>query len=295
MSKNGHYIGKTLGERAMLVRLSIKGWTGMKADTELTRDAAQRAGATGDIGIFNKRLISKQALEPVKKVANEARMELYRSTLPWEDPYRLCPVDEYESVKAKMDDFRIRYEQAADAFIKGYPDMIDEARQRLGSLFVEKEYASVEDMKARLEIRFETKPIPEADHFIANIVDKDLEAVKMDLIRDQEERLEVATLHTFEVLSGYVETLKSAIDDGGIFRDSAVSNIVSVCRSMQSMNITNNPVLSEASEKLLSVLEDLDPDTIRERNKKLDVGKLQETHSTLADAQEAMAGFMGDK
>ena len=74
-------------------------------------------------------------------------------------------------------------------FIEDYDDYIDQARLDLGKLFRIKDYPSKEDLQGKFSIRYRITPVPDADHFIAQLASDDTERVKRDIESHIEEQL----------------------------------------------------------------------------------------------------------
>ena len=121
---------------------------------------------------------------------SEARTKHYSNSLPWDDKgARLLTVANYEHYTDLMDGFRERVVRQRARFIEDYDDYIDQARLDLGKLFRIEDYPSKEDLQGRFAIRYRITPVPDADHFIAQLASDDTERVKRDIESHIEEQL----------------------------------------------------------------------------------------------------------
>jgi hypothetical protein len=74
-----------LSEKAMLVNLKISVWTARKFDPKVTQEIERSHNTRGDIGRFNKALVSLKSVKKYQVIAGEIRTFHYANTLPWGD------------------------------------------------------------------------------------------------------------------------------------------------------------------------------------------------------------------
>ena len=121
---------------------------------------------------------------------SEARTKHYANSLPWDDKgARLLTVANYEHYTELMDGLRERVVRQRARFIEDYDDYVDQSRLDLGKLFRIEDYPSKEDLQGKFAIRYRITPVPDADHFIAQLASDDTERVKRDIERHVEEQL----------------------------------------------------------------------------------------------------------
>ena len=119
-----------LQEKAVITRFNVSAWTARRYDKKVTQNIENEYN-THDAGRFNKVLIAEDAIKAYQSIAGEARTFHYSLTLPWGDNGdRLLPVAGMERYKAKMEEYRERYNEQVALFIASYPSLIEDARRR---------------------------------------------------------------------------------------------------------------------------------------------------------------------
>ena len=219
---------------AMLVSLRINAWSGRLHDREASRHVAIHHDASASAGRYNKRLLPKAAFAALTATMSQARTTHYENTLPWDDQgSRLLTVANYERYTELLDALGERVARARTRFIEDYDDYIDQARLDLGRLFRIEDYPSKEALRDRFSIAYRIVPVPDADHFMAELAAADTERVKRDIERRIEERLHDAVGDLYRRLGEAVEHVSERLREDGegkplVFRDSLIENIRSL-------------------------------------------------------------------
>ena len=179
-----------LNRDAMLVGLHIAAWSGRLYDRQASDHVAAHHEASTSAGRYNKRLLPKAAFASLTATMSEARTKHYANSLPWDDKgARLLTVANYEHYTELMDGLRERVVRQRARFIEDYDDYVDQSRLDLGKLFRIEDYPSKEDLQGKFAIRYRIAPVPDADHFIAQLASDDTERVKRDIERHVEAQL----------------------------------------------------------------------------------------------------------
>ena len=180
----------------------------------------------------------------------------YANSLPWDDKgARLLTVANYEHYTELMDALRERVVRQRARFIEDYDDYIDQARLDLGKLFRIEDYPSKEDLQGKFAIRYCITPVPDADHFIAQLASDDTERVKRDIERHVEEQLHGAVGDLYRRIGEAVERVSERLreDDDGkplVFRDTMISNIRDLVDVVPRLNIFGDETLARLCEQV---------------------------------------------
>lgn len=286
-----------LTEKAMLIRVTITGWSGRKYDAKVSAQVAHDHGARGDAGNFNKILVAKSALADIVRIANETRQFFYDNTSPWgDDDYRILPSKNYLTVVEGLRDRRSKHEEAARIFCDAYPDLKDDARIGLNGLFRESDYPHVSVIRSKFRFDFSVMPLPDAKDFRVDMSDDEVVRIQADIesrvnkgienaLTDLWQRIHNTVSHMSERLKAY------SVDDKGKvsnpFRDSLVGNLRDLVDLLPRLNVTENAELADMTERLSSLLCPYEPETLRNSD------ELRESVSRDADAILAdMAGYV---
>lgn len=232
-------------ERAMLVNLSISAWTASKKDNKVSNAVKANQAASAKAGWFNKRLIDPSALDPINQIEGRARTMHYKMTLPWGDNGdRMLPSQAYFEYTDQLRALRSEHETAVATFVGQYPDLVQAARQMLGSMYDPADYPEVNRIAERFSMRAVFSPVADADDFRVDIGDEAVAEIKKSINEAAEQRLKGATrdcwLRLEEVVKNMAERL---VDPKATFRDSLVGNIESLLELLPKLNVANDPAL----------------------------------------------------
>ncbi len=254
---------------AMLVSLRINAWSGRLHDREASRHVAIHHDASASAGRYNKRLLPKAAFAALTATMSQARTTHYENTLPWDDQgSRLLTVANYERYTELLDALGERVARERTRFIEDYDDHIDQARLDLGRLFRIEDYPSKEALRNRFSIAYRIVPVPDADHFMAQLAASDTERVRRDIERRIEERLHGAVGDLYRRLGEAVEHVSERLREDGegkplVFRDSLIENIRSLVDVVPRLNIFGDDELARLCEQVKDRISVVEPDTLR--------------------------------
>jgi len=271
----------SLNEKAMLVYLNIGFWTARKYDKKISQEIEAQYN-TDDAGRYNKILIAKEHLANIQKTISAARTFHYDNTLPWSDQGgRLLPSANYFNYVKSIQSFKDDFEREVTNFLKVYPSLKDEAKQRLNGMFDEEDYPDAATLETKFAIKSMILPVPEADDFRVNLTDDEVDSIRTS-IREQVQDSTQAGMkdlwqRLFKVVDHMVERLS---DPDNKFKNTLVENITDLCDLLPKLNITADPELNDAVEEIKAKLTVNDSQTLRDN----DVAR----SNTAAEAQKIM-------
>lgn len=250
----------SLAEKALLVTLNICQWSARKFDKKATQEVNEAHGAT-DAGRFNKALIAKDHLKEIGTVANEARTFHYDNTLPWDDNgQRLLPSSNYFEYTQAMGVFKNKFEGLVREFSKGYPQMIDEARQRLNGLFNAADYpANVSD---KFDVKTTFMPMPEAADFRLNLNSQEVEKLRADIEGEVNSRFAQAHKDIYTRIATQLKAMHERLSNkDNVFRDSLFENLRELIDLLPRLNIADDANITALTAELKTVY--ADPTAVR--------------------------------
>ena len=287
-----------LNRDAMLVGLHIAAWSGRQYDRQASDHVAVAHEASTGAGRYNKRLLPKAAFAALTATMSEARAKHYSNSLPWDDKgARLLTVANYEHYTELMDGFRERVVRQRSRFIEDYDDYIDQARLDLGKLFRIEDYPSKEDLQGKFAIRYRIAPVPDADHFIAQLASDDTDRVKRDIERHIEEQLHGAVGDLYRRFGEAVERVSERLreDDEGkplVFRDTMISNIRDLVDVVPRLNIFGDDELASLCAQVKEKIASVEPDALRP-SKTFDPAARAQVKRDADELAEKFAGYFG--
>jgi len=295
---NTHTNTFDLSSRTMLCSLNIGQWTARKLDKRVTREINESHGASHDAGRYNKVLIAQESLKAIARIAGQARTTFYHHTSPWlDDGLRILPSANYQAMAAKMREHKESFEQAVSEFVAAYPDLVDDARQRLNGMFNAADYPDQYDIACRFSWHIRTMPMASDNDFRVDLASEQVESIRQSIRADLEHATQAAMSDAWSRLHGVVSkmserlTAYKAAENGGkatgIFRDSLVENIRDLIDVLPALNIAGDANLSAMIDRARDELCGHDAGALRD-----DALTRDQVKQSATEISDAMAAFM---
>ena len=269
MTQNVTNTISTYAENALLTRLSKSEWTGKKKASEIdTQIAAENNAQKGRATKTDKILVAKD--EPlwraVKSAGRAVHTEWERWSCPWQDGgTRMIASSRFMEFSKRLEDAISKFDAAVSAFLNDYLDMIPRQAKRLGNLFDERDYPSLDEMRQKFAVSVDYQPVPTADDFRCQLADDQLEAVRQSTQRMVEASLARAAKDQIKRLHKALSTMvKTLAQTDKIFRDSLITNVRELAGMIPALNIANDPKLNELTDEIQQELATIDPSELRD-------------------------------
>lgn len=248
-------MSNALQTRAMLAQLSISQWTATKQDKRATGEIEANHGAH-DAGRFNKKLVAKELLEPISKIATKARDTHYHFTLNWSDSGpRILPSELFAEYTAQFRTLKSQFENAVNTMLLAYPNEVQAARVRLGTLYEPGDYPDPSNMKGRFALNLEFTPVPDGDDFRVSVGESDREELAASVRAAVATRQAAAVIATYSRISEVVAKIEERLSiPDATFKDSLVTNAVELCQVLDGLNITDDPVITDICRDIKETL-----------------------------------------
>jgi hypothetical protein len=249
---------KNLDEKAVLVQVKRRMYSPYKLD-----EAESKAYGAGNV---NKHLF--QGTDNRVKKAISKYTEVYTfvkdNTVPWTTGVELLNINHYMDFTSGLRQRIDEAEQAVDDLVANWDAEVASDLKRLGDIAYAKgnpslanpnDYPDADEVRKRFGIEVRYMPVPTTGDFRVGISDED----KATLQKQLDDATTNATTHVLrqmiEPMQRAVDKLKVNIgDDGSIFRDSLIDNMVDVADRMRRVNISDDPAVSEAIKDLSSLV-----------------------------------------
>lgn len=248
--------------KSMLVDLTISRWTATKHDKTVSAEVEQ-AHAAKDAGRYNKRLIDKAHLATIDTLAGQIRKYHYSRTLPWSDKgQRLLPSKLFMEYRQDIAAFKVQFEKAKQDFLALYPQLVQDARQRLGTMYQPGDYPEVNALQDAFGIELLITPVPDAGDFRVE-VDQETQAEIRQQITDavnarQAKAVKDCYVRAREVLERIAEQCSK---QNGRIHDSLMENAQDLVSVLSGLNITDDPNIAQLEKDLGALI--VSPDRIR--------------------------------
>lgn len=263
---------KTLSSSAMLLDLNISTYTGRKQDkaTAAEVNAAKNAKSKNAASVYKSLFTEDADLEAITSYAGKVRAWLYSVTLPWSDSgTRLVPTKAFFDVSHELSEHTNEFNRLVQAFLQNYSVKISAQAFKLGALFNPAEYPSVDDVARKFSLRYNFSPVPEVGDFRVDIPAEAVALLKQDFEQTTKLRLQEAMNEPWERLYEEVTHIRNKMtdkEDGkpNKLYESMLENALSLCRTLDSLNIMGDPDLEAARRALELSLTDVDIKTLRQ-------------------------------
>jgi hypothetical protein len=254
-----------LREKALTVSLNISCWSAWKFDKRVTAKINQDMGASSDAGRFNKLLVEKEAIKAVERARNACYTFHYAHTLPWrlgETILKSTGFDHYATTMSKLEE---DFWKEVDVFVERYKRLKERAKERLGYLWNEKDYPTVQEVRRKFKFNISYSPLVGADDWRVNLSAKQVEQLAAATAERERElvarSMREAWQRLYDVTKHAVEKLGEA---DAIFRDSLIGNIIKQCEILPMLNLEEDPDLDRMGREIMKGLGTLDPQSLRE-------------------------------
>jgi hypothetical protein len=247
----------SISSSALLVELNISVWPASKLDREITDKVNTDASAVKGASQTKKNLFAGTSLR--KDISDfAARIRLYHNkhTLPWADKgERMLPTALFMDYKQTINGFEQTFNMMCQNFFIEYPRLVVEAPTNLGSMYKAEDYPELTDVKLKFGFRRAVKPVPEAGDFRLDIPAYDLEEMREEFLKQQNNKLAEAMREPWdrlhEMLVGISDKLTDVEGDSKKrYHDTLISNPIELCSLLTKLNVTNDPKLEEARRQL---------------------------------------------
>lgn len=262
---------------ATLVTLNTSRWHAKVKDKKASESAARANDADPKAFETRKHLLggANDKLKAVHRAIDEARAAHYEMTVPFTTTSiddtgrrtggRLLPntlFDEYITIMARH---QKAMKDALNEFIPEYPQMIEEAKSKLGNRFDPAEYPNADSIRHRFDLSFDFAPIPAGDDF-KGLAATQLNALARKLNESLEQKVEYAMQDLWcrmhDVVSKMAERLSSP---DKTFHNTLVQNVRDVARLAGHLNVIGDGKVEEIRKLMEEHLCQHEPKDLREK------------------------------
>lgn len=258
---------RSLHERAMLVRSTISRWYGTGADEEVVADLRKQHGATGEIGSFTKRFMTRDRLRKINAVTSDARKYHKQMTLPWGDSgMRLLNVAQFFEYKKKMSAFERDFYLAVEEFLQDYPKAVQDQKNRLQGMWRESDYPSIDAMRHRFRFSVLVEPLPTSDDFRVKLSAEESVELKREYENEMRSRMKGAVQDVFERVQETVGELQQKLSDpDASIRSTSFDALRKLVASLPQLNaVVQDPHITQLGREIAKDLLTLDPASIKD-------------------------------
>jgi hypothetical protein len=261
----------SLASSAMLTELNISVWTGRKKDRRESKEVANQNYADLGVVSVNKMLLGDcDKLKAINELRGKIRNHIhYPMTMPWSDSgLRLLPTAVYFDYNQQMGEAINAFDALVDEFIDDYDFAVSRAQAKLGNLFVRDDYPTSEQIRNKFGVSVNYTPLPDAGDFRVDIGNEASTQLKAEYDKFYSDQLSKAMgdvwkrMHT--ALSNMSDKLTDSNGKKQVFRDTLVSNALSMVDLLSTCNVTGDSQMEAMRQRLESTLRGVTPEGLRD-------------------------------
>ena len=230
------------------------------------RDVEKANGAVdGTVSASKKLMAGVDAHKYIKDWRNTALRDWRTVTLPWYDgkvPVRAFNANIALQLRQQNADWEEEYFKRVDLFMPQYPAIRAQRQFEMGTLFSEREFPAPDALRARFRWSCPTWtvcPDPNDLRLVQGLDQAEVDAMIVSARQEEEQRIAnavgCAAKRLYEVVVKLKEKLDIKIgDEGAVFRDSKLDNIIEIVNLMPAFNITNDKQLADLAVQARSLV-----------------------------------------
>ena len=249
---------KGLDEKAVLVQVKRRMYSPYKLDKE----ESSNYGA----GNVNKHLFEGRNNRVKEAISKYTAVYTYvkNHTVPWTTGVEMLNINHYFDFTSALRELIDDANQTVDDLYTHWDYEVQQDLQRLANIASQKgkpnlanpsDYPSADEMRSRFGIEVRYMPVPTTGDFRVGISDEDKASLENQLLEAERNAATHVLTQMLEPMQSAVKKLTVPIgDDGHIFRDSLIDNMVDVAERMNKVNISDDPRIQQSINDLRSLV-----------------------------------------
>lgn len=266
----------SISNSSVLVELNISVWTAAKLDKSETQRVVNQNNAASNAAQVRKNLLAgTNKRKDIAEYANACRIWHNSRTLPWADKgQRLLPTSIFFDYKTEAAMRKNTFDRMVEDFLTHYPAIVQTAHNYMGSLFNPDDYPTVDELRDKFGYRMVFSPVPESGDFRLDVGQRDLAEIKEEYEENFKSRLADAMREPWERLHKELSHISERLTDSEVdvedgspkrrYHASLITNAQNLCGLLSHLNVTRDPKLEEARQRLEAVMSGADIEVIRE-------------------------------
>jgi hypothetical protein len=256
-----------LSRDAILVKLTVRQYTGRKKDEILSIESAAANNADSKVIDSYLATMGKDDRMPIQKLGTAARQHLNFHSAMWDEGRRVVANTGYEKLRTELEAMGMAFNAAVEELVGRHDELERKARTSLGPILFDRcGFPTMQTLRDAYGFEIITEPI-------TNPGDIRLRHVSADVVRGIEEN--TRRVHSGKVgdsLKQLVVRLHEVVDrvattcatEDAVFRDTMLTNVRALCDVVPSLNLTQDPFISRMTDDIASLIGTVEPKVLRE-------------------------------
>tara|TARA_R110002073_G_C9383601_1_gene573192 strand:- start:58 stop:792 length:735 start_codon:yes stop_codon:yes gene_type:complete len=213
--------------------------------------------------MYDNLMVGSTGHKDVQKHAANVRLWHTNMTLPWDERgYRLCPTSLFLDYKSQHNLKKAAFDSMLDTFRVKYFSYRETARQYRGDMFNENDYPPVEEVMSKFAWNFVVAPVPESGHLCIDLPEQEMQELRQSCDEEVERKVAEAAKENEKRLLKELQGISAKCTDTGDddeddkkrWHDTFVTNPIDLCRMLKHMNLSNDPKVEEARQRLEDIM-----------------------------------------
>jgi len=273
----------------MLTHLSFSIWTGRIKDNKVSEEVTINKYADKDSGTWWTYLVPRGSMRNINTAYNRCKSVHNMFTLPWRDGgTRILPASMFTKYSKAMRKVKAEFDEAVDEFLREYPNIVANARKRLGSLLDDRKLPDVSEVKTKFGVHQEIFPLPDTDDFRVKLSEEDADEIRKKMKTSINDTVEKAMAGVWSRLANLVEKVEKTLGEPKKkFKNSLIDNLKEFCELIPKLNLTEDSKLEVFRKEITEKLANLKPNELRENET-----ERKAAHKAAKDVLEKMNSYM---
>ena len=213
--------------------------------------------------MYDNLMVGSTGHKDVQKHAANVRLWHTNMTLPWDERgYRLCPTSLFLDYKSQHNLKKAAFDSMLDTFRVKYFSYRETARQYRGDMFNEEDYPPVAEVMSKFAWNFVVAPVPESGHLCIDLPEQEMQELRQSCDAEVDRKVAEAAKENEKRLLKELQGISAKCTDTGDddeddkkrWHDTFVTNPIDLCRMLKHMNLSNDPKVEEARQRLEDVM-----------------------------------------
>ena len=258
-------LAKTLCQKALLLKVSIACYAGMKKDKRLSAQVTADANSQVNLVRVWKSLLRGDEMNNVINLSQKLRMTYYRLTAPWgEDGSRIVRCVNYTEVKMQLEALKREYLTAVQKATDAYDAMLLADQTRLGSAFEASDYPSKVEFSSRFGAKIEVMPVPSSDYRSGVLDKEETDEINAQIEELAKDRVKQANREALQRMIDSISHLHSRLaDKEAQFKGNSIQNVLDSASEAQALNVSDDVSIDTLAATIKSQFSKIDADVLR--------------------------------
>lgn len=278
LSKPQHITSLATG--GILFRAKVKVHTFTRQDRDISDEITSSKKANRNAGRYTKQLFAN--VPELRALLND-RQTWYnfqeRVSYPWDGEWGYLPSVRIAPVMAQVEERKAKSSELLEKFIAVMPQAISDEAFAQGEMFNRDDYPSPDEVRSKFKVIVQTMNVPEGDYRVqisqelASDLQTNFERQTRDILKDIHAKQQDQLVKVLESFS-YCCDSETVIEDGEVkvkrrkLYESTLTEALELCATFEKFNLTKDTRLEDARRSLLTVLDGLTIDQLRNSDTK---------------------------